>query len=87
MKGLTVENPYDVATAASTLFEKGYSGVDLMRWLEHHSKAVSPAKKYEMLLAFQQAKAEFRNESLFLLFVLTFAFLRSDVNLESMDEV
>lgn len=87
MDNLSVKEPNDALVATKTLYEKGYSGSDLMTWIEYHNGSLNHSKKYEMLMAFQQAKGEFRNERMFILFVLTFFFLRSDVNLESMDDV
>lgn len=88
MDELAIQDPADAIAAATALYENGYSGCDVMTWLEyHHDGAMPPAKKYELLMAFQQAKGEFRSERLFILFVLTFLFLRSDADLESMDEV
>lgn len=87
MDKLEIHDNVDALEATNTLYEKGYSGSDLMTWVEYHHSDMDPEKKYELLMGFQQAKFEFRNERLFILFVLTFIFLRSDVNLESMDEL
>ena len=87
MDNLSIEKSFDVIVATETLYEKGYSGIDLMTWFEHHDNNIAASKKYELLMGFQQAKGEFRNERMFILFVLTFIFLRSDVKLESMDEM
>lgn len=87
MEHLEVKNPIELINAVDILYEKGYSGCDIMEWLEFNHKGLTESKKYEMLMAFQQAKGEFRNERIFILFVITFVFLRSDVHLESMDEM
>ena len=87
MNELHMKDPIDAVNATNILYEKGYSGCDLMMWLEYHNDVIPTTKKYEMLMAFQQAKGEFRNEKMFILFVLTFIFLRSEVDLESIDEV
>ena len=87
MDDLSIQNSSAALTATKILYEKGYSGTDLMTWVEYHHKGLDDVKKYELLMVFQQAKGEFRNERMFILFVLTFLFLRSDVNLESIDDV
>ena len=79
------DNETDALKISLTLYEKGYSGIDIMKWLECDYHEIDDLKKYELLLAFQKAKAEFRNEKIFIMFILTFIFLRSDINLESMD--
>ena len=64
------------------LYEKGYSGLDLMKYIEQ-VKNIEEMKKYQMLLVFNKVKKEFRNEKLFILFILNFMLLRSDYDLEN----
>ena len=64
------------------LYEKGYSGLDLMKYIEQ-TKTTDDMKKYQMLLVFNKIKREFRNEKLFILFILNFLLLRSDYDLEN----
>ena len=63
------------------LYEKGYSGLDLMSYVENLS--MERERKYKMLLTFHKVKKEFRNEKLLILFILNFVFLRSDDDLEN----
>jgi hypothetical protein len=95
------------------LYEKGYSGLDLMKYIEEGGHAppdpplvpdnniilvhkpdecIQPgdgaegttlAKKYQLLLTFNKVKKEFRNEKLFMTFILNFYYLRSDLDLEN----
>jgi hypothetical protein len=106
------------------LYEKGYSGLDLMEYIQAiplakgamPSVALAPAisssidtqshkedetddteppkqspqvqqmtesSKYQLLLTFHKVKKEFRNEKLFMTFILNFYFLRSDLDLEN----
>ena len=92
------------------LYEKGYSGLDLMRYIEEGAEGTTPdpplvpdndnkpatyiqpgggaegttlAKKYQLLLTFNKVKKEFRNEKLFMTFILNFYYLRSDLDLEN----
>jgi len=66
---------------AILLYEKGYSGLDLMKYIEQN-QAIAEMKKYQMLLVFNKIKKEFRNEKLFIVFILNFM-LRSDYDLEN----
>ncbi len=64
------------------LYEKGHSGLDLIKYIEQDKK-IGDEKKYQMLLVFNKIKKEYRNEKLFLLFILNFLVLRSDYDLEN----
>ena len=44
---------------------------------------INELKKYEMLLTFNKIKKEFRNEKLFISFILNFLLIRSNYNLEN----
>ena len=67
---------------SNKLYEKSYSGLDLMKYIEYN-KEIDPLRKYQMLLVFNKIKKEFRNEKLFILFILNFLLLRSDYDLEN----
>lgn len=67
---------------SNVLYEKGYSGLDLMKYIEQ-TKTMDELKKYQMLLVFNKIKKEFRNEKLFILFILNFMLLRSEYDLEN----
>ena len=71
-----------VMELANSLYEKGHSGLDLMNYIEQN-KSMADLKKYQMLLVFNKIKKEFRNEKLFILFILNFMLLRSDYDLEN----
>jgi hypothetical protein len=53
-----------------------------MKYIEQH-KSIAELKKYQMLLVFNKIKKEFRNEKLFIFFILNFMLLRSDYDLEN----
>jgi DNA polymerase III delta prime subunit len=59
----------DLMELANKLYEKGYSGLDLMKYIEQ-TKTTDDIKKYQMLLVFNKIKREFRNEKLLLLYFL-----------------
>ena len=69
---------------STCLYEKGYSGLDIMYLIEN-SKIfdIDNKKKYELLLAFNKVKKEFRNEKLFILFIFHFVFLDKEYSLEN----
>jgi DNA polymerase III delta prime subunit len=69
------------------LYEKSYSALDLIKLLEdgylNEQGHITDNKKYELLVAFNKIRKEFRNEKLLLLFILNFTFLNIDINLEN----
>lgn len=76
----------ELINISTKLYEKGYSGLDLLNLLENMSfleNIISPEKRYELLIAFNKVKKEFRNEKLLILFILNFVFLSSNLCLEN----
>jgi DNA polymerase III delta prime subunit len=69
---------------SSCLYEKGFSGLDIMNLIEN-SKIfdLTIKKKYELLLAFNKVKKEFRNEKLFILFIFHFLLVDKEYSLEN----
>ena len=73
---------------ANKFYEKGYSGLDLMNYIEHKDTIVdmsmdtveSLLKKYKLLMLFHKVKSDFRSEQLFMTFILTFLFSPNDTN-------
>jgi GTPase SAR1 family protein len=72
------------------LYEKGYSGLDLMNYIDTTTSTEDVAtesifllKKYELLVHYHKVKAEFRNEKIFMTFILSFFFIRSNAALEN----
>ena len=68
------------------IYEKGYSGIDIINLLETQNifnQILPNNKKYELLIAFNKVKKEFRNEKLLILFILNFVFLSSNLSLEN----
>jgi hypothetical protein len=72
----------DMMELTTVIYEKSYSGLDLMKYIEQ-SKSIDDLKKYQMLLVFNKIKKEFKSEKLFILFILNFMLLRSDYDLEN----
>lgn len=76
----------DTVTFCSKLYEKGYCAVDILEILENDTLQIlkiSNERKYELLLAFNKIRKEFRNEKLIMLFIFNFLFLSLDVSLEN----
>lgn len=74
----------EVILLSSKLYEKGYSGQDLFHIIESPKfQVVTTEKKYELLIAFNRVRKEFRNEKLIILFILNFVYLDNDVTLEN----
>ena len=73
-------------TLCTKLYEKAYSGLDILNLLENHKfleNHITIERRYEMLVAFNRVRKEFRNEKLLILFILNFMFLSSELSLEN----
>ena len=71
---------------STKLYEKGYSGTDITSLIENTKfmeSLISNEKRYELLIAFNKVRKEFRNEKLIILFILNFVFLNSEISLEN----
>jgi len=80
-------NHEELITLSTKLYEKGYSGLDLIQLLEKPSNFkitnLTENKQYELLFAFNKVRKEFRNEKIFIMFILNFIFLSLDDSLEN----
>lgn len=79
-KKSNLSNIVKANTFTLKLYEKGYSGLDLIEYIE---KEETDENKYLYLIYLNKVKSEFRNEKLFILFVLKIYFMRKNVNLEN----
>jgi GTPase SAR1 family protein len=74
----------DVLALVTKLYEKGYSALDLIKLLEDNAIIKMPDnKRYELLVAFNKVRKEFRNEKLIMLFIINFTFLDIETNLDN----
>lgn len=76
----------EMMNLSNHLYEKSYSGIDVLYLLENtkiFDKMVQPQKKYELLIAFNKARKEFRNEKILLLFILHFILIDRSYSLEN----
>ena len=68
------------------LYEKGYSGLDILNLIENNNfleNVITNDKRYEMLICFNNARKEFRNEKIIMLFILNFIFYDKETSLEN----
>jgi len=75
-------NQNNVIKLSNKLYQKGYSGLDIMKLVENDLK-IDNLKKYTLLCTFSKIKKEFRNEKIIIYFIIVFTFFRSDHNLEN----
>ena len=82
-KKITMEN---LMLLCTKLYERGYSGLDIISVLENHKfleSTITIEKRYELLISFNRVRKEFRNEKILILFILNFLFLSSELSLEN----
>ena len=65
------------------LYEKAYNALDIIKLIEDGLFALSQEKRYELLIAFNKVRKEFRNEKLLMFFILNFMFLDKETILEN----
>ena len=73
----------ELLSFVSKLYEKAYTALDIIKLLEDDNFNISLERRYELLIAFNKVKKEFRNEKLLLMFVINFTFLDNNINLEN----
>jgi len=79
-------NIADFIKLSVKLYEKGYSGIDIINLLETPKfleNVLTIEKKYELLFTFNKVRKEFRNEKILILFILNFVFLNNSLTLEN----
>ena len=82
LKPITPET--NLIAFSTKLYEKGYSALDVIKLLEDSSNfQLEDLKRYELLVAFNKVRTEFRNEKLLILFLLNFVFLDIETNLDN----
>jgi DNA polymerase III delta prime subunit len=76
---------YKLMQLCTKLYEKCYSGLDIIHLLESHNNFsnLDSSKRYEMLVTFNKVRKEFRNEKLLMMFILNFLYLSLDTSLEN----
>jgi DNA polymerase III delta prime subunit len=79
------ENYENLILFSEKLYEKGYSGLDIVKLLENHLLNVNltDEKIYELLFTFNKVKKELRNEKILIMFILYFLYLSLNHTLEN----
>ena len=78
---MTVE---ELQSFVTKLYEKAYNTLDIIKLIEDGCFSLDEEKRYELLIAFNKIRKEFRNEKLLLLFIINFTFLDKKICLENM---
>jgi DNA polymerase III delta prime subunit len=79
-----INSETDLIAFSTKLYEKGYSALDVIKLLEDGTSfKMDDNKRYELLVAFNKVRKEFRNEKLLVLFILNFIFLDLETNLDN----
>jgi DNA polymerase III delta prime subunit len=73
----------DLQSFVTKLYEKAYNALDVIKLIEDGIIVLSLEKRYELLIAFNKVRKEFRNEKLLLMFVLNFVFIDKETKLEN----
>ena len=76
-------NEGNLLATANVLYEKGFSGLDIIELVTRRSEVENDPKLYDVLLALHKMRSEVRNETLFIAFGLQCIYLRSDEALEN----
>jgi len=74
----------DLQVFVTKLYEKSYNTLDIVKLIEDGCFSLEQEKRYELLIAFNKIRKEFRNEKLLMLFVINFTFLDKKMCLENM---
>lgn len=80
-KKKNVKTTKELFEISEKLYEKGYSGLDIINYIEDTYPC--NVKKYQTLLFLNKIKKEFRNEKLFMIVILDLLFLRNNFDLEN----
>jgi hypothetical protein len=72
----------DIIQASSELYENGYSGLDLIKYISQ-TKQFDDKKTSAIGVCFNIIKSEYRCENLLLLYMLDYIYLRSKTDIKS----
>jgi hypothetical protein len=74
----------DTIEMATKLYEKGYSGLDILVLLEaNYFVHITQEKMYEFLMIFNKVRRDIKNEKILMYFMLHFIFLNTEVPLDN----
>jgi replication factor C subunit 3/5 len=78
--------PIEIIETSTKLYERGYSGYDLITLLENPfflKGRIEMEKRYECIITFHKIRREIRNEKLLMTIILHFLFLSLETSLEN----
>ena len=80
-----VDTGINLSNYSIKLYEKGYSGLDIIQLLENISlfTKITMEKRYELLFTFNKVRKEFRNEKILIMFILNFLFLDTTISIQN----
>jgi len=74
----------DVIQTTLRLYEKGYSGLDIITLLEaNYFTHIEQVKLYEFLMVFNKVRRDIKNEKNLIYFMLHFIFLDAEASLDN----
>jgi hypothetical protein len=73
-------------TFATKLYEKAYSALDIMSYIQDNEQ-IEYKRKYASLIYFDKVRKEFRNEILLMSFIINIVFMRPELCLENIQEM
>lgn len=80
-------NNLNIMKTAMKLYEKGYTGIDLIYCLENDIISINEKRKYELLFTFQKVRSEIRNEKIFITFILNLLFVDTTSTLDDISDL
>ena len=85
INGSIVVNKENILDLSTKLYEKAYSGIDIIQLLENtlYFTHIEERRRFELLFAFNKVRKEFRSEKMLILFILNFLFMSLDCSLEN----
>ena len=80
------KNPKTLIKFVDKLYNRGITGMGVINVIENMN-SINNKKRYLLLSFFDEIRKEFRNEKLFILFILTNTFMRKEITLENIQEM
>ena len=82
ISSIDVNNFSSIMSFANKMYEKCYSGLDFLEYIESCSN-IPDERKYSLLTTYHKVKKDFRNEKLFITFMINYLLIRSEDSLEN----
>jgi len=79
-----IHTDVDTIDTSTKLYEKGYSGLDILALLEaNYFVHIKQEKMHELLMVFNKVRRDIKNEKILIYFMLHFVFLNTEVPLDN----